>query len=251
MRVELSARRRRRHWVKGTIVLTKEYTQSKGPHAFRVIHAVLERVECCAERGTEGQFSKQGQNPKAHGSAVLPTPVWLCFLSRQPTALAVPTPAVPGHPAPLQQPAALRHCAVRARQSRNDGAAAPPPDRPDGRRGRVRRRRLLGRDLQLHQGRRDAARSSVQRVAARRERHVHGDDADLEEGRRRLRWHGQQGRRRVPLHLRQLRLLQRLLRRADALEHDEDELGLGDVGQRRRPQPRWQPHADDSPDQPH
>ena len=173
------------------------------------------------------------------------------FLSRHPTALAVTIPAVPGHPAPLQQPAALRHCAVRARQSRNDGAAAPPPDRPDGRRGRVRRRRLLGRDLQLHQGRRDAARSSVQRVAARRERHVHGDDADLEEGRRRLRWHGQQGRRRVPLHLRQLRLLQRLLRRADALEHDEDELGLGDVGQRRRPQPRRQPHADDSPDQPH
>lgn len=41
-------------------MLIKEYMQSKDPHAFRVIHAVLERVECCAERGEEYDGLTQG-----------------------------------------------------------------------------------------------------------------------------------------------------------------------------------------------
>ena len=47
-------------WVKGAIILIKEYMQSKDPNAFRVIHAVLERVERCAERGEEYDGLMQG-----------------------------------------------------------------------------------------------------------------------------------------------------------------------------------------------
>ena len=63
-------------WVKGTILLIKEYMQDKDPHAYRVIRAVLERVEHCAEQGEEYDGLTMGEAVKRTGKPKITPGTW-------------------------------------------------------------------------------------------------------------------------------------------------------------------------------